>query len=174
MSPRKDGWQSSVPTGWEDHSLQCHLRSPSPSSGKIFLYSRDVTQLPQYERTKFGLSRTYQVTNLFFNFSVLDNVVLARLGQDRSKFNMVRKLSSFRTLWEESERLLEEWGLHEKRNDPVRSLSHGEQRQLELILGLASKPRILLLDEPTAGMGKTETDVLVSRIQEFSETSWSS
>ena len=138
-----------------------------PSSGKIYLYSRDVTQLPQYERTRVGLSRTFQVTNLFFNFSVLDNVVLAKLGQDRSKFNMVRRLSSFKTLLEESERLLEEWGLEEKRNSPVRSLSHGEQRQLELILGLASTPRILLLDEPTAGMGRTETDILVSRIQEF-------
>ena len=138
-----------------------------PSSGKIYLYSRDVTQLPQYERTRLGLSRTFQVTNLFFNFSVLDNVVLAKLGQDRSKFNMVRRLSSFKTLLEESERLLEEWGLEEKRNSPVRSLSHGEQRQLELILGLASTPRILLLDEPTAGMGRAETDILVSRIQEF-------
>lgn len=139
----------------------------SPTSGKIYLHSRDVTQLPQYERTRFGLSRTYQVTNLFFNFPVIDNVVLAKLGQDPSKFNMIRKLSSFRTLWEESERLLKEWGLQEKRDAPVRSLSHGEQRQLELILGLASKPKILLLDEPTAGMGRTETDLLVSRIQDL-------
>jgi branched-chain amino acid transport system ATP-binding protein len=138
-----------------------------PSSGNIYLYSREVTQLPQYERTKLGLARTYQVTNLFFNFPVMDNVILAKLGQDRSKFNMISKLSSLRNLWEESEQLLEKWGMIEKQKSLVRDLSHGEQRQLELILGLASKPKILLLDEPTAGLGKTETDLVVSNIREF-------
>jgi branched-chain amino acid transport system ATP-binding protein len=138
-----------------------------PSSGNIYLYSREVTQLPQYERTKLGLARTYQVTNLFFNFPVMDNVILAKLGQDRSKFNMIGKLSSLRDLWEESEQLLEKWGMIEKQKFLVKDLSHGEQRQLEIILGLASKPKILLLDEPTAGLGKTETDLVISNIREF-------
>jgi branched-chain amino acid transport system ATP-binding protein len=139
----------------------------SPSFGNIYIYSREVTQLPQYERTKLGLARTYQVTNLFFNFPVMDNVILAKLGQDRSKFNMIGKLSSLRDLWEESEQLLEKWGMIEKQKVLVRDLSHGEQRQLELILGLASKPKILLLDEPTAGLSKMETDLVVSNIREF-------
>jgi branched-chain amino acid transport system ATP-binding protein len=139
----------------------------SPSSGNIYIYSKDATQLPQYERTKLGLARTYQVTNLFFNFPVMDNVLLAKLGQDRSKFNMICKLSSLRDLWEESEQLLEKWGFTDKQKFLVRDLSHGEQRQLELVLGLASKPKILLLDEPTAGLGKTETDLVISNIREF-------
>jgi branched-chain amino acid transport system ATP-binding protein len=138
-----------------------------PSSGNIYIHSRNVTRLPQYERTKLGLARTYQVTNLFFNFPVMDNVILAKLGQDRSKFNMIGKLSSLRDLWKESEQLLEKWGMIEKQRFLVRDLSHGEQRQLELILGLASKPKILLLDEPTAGLGKTETDLVLSNIREF-------
>ena len=71
----------------------------SPSSGNIYIYSKDVTELPQYERTKLGLARTYQVTNLFFNFPVIDNVLLAKLGQNRSKFSMICKLSSLRDLW---------------------------------------------------------------------------
>ncbi len=138
-----------------------------PSSGKIFSYSKELTKLPPYERSNLGLARTYQVTNLFFSLSVFDNIFLAKLGQSSSKFNMVRKFSFFKELIEESEQLLVEWGLKDKRNHLVQHLSHGEQRTLELVLGIASKPKILLLDEPTAGLGKAETDLLISSIREF-------
>jgi branched-chain amino acid transport system ATP-binding protein len=141
--------------------------SRSPTSGRIYFYSKDVTSLPPYERANLGLSRTYQISNLFFHLSVMDNVVLSKLGQSKFKFNMVRKVSSFKGLIEESERLLVDWGLGEKAEYFVSDLSHGEQRQLELILGLASKPKILLLDEPTQGLGKAETELLINRILKF-------
>ena len=137
-----------------------------PSSGKIYLYSKESTRLPPYERARLGLARTYQVTNLFFSLSVLDNVLLAMLGQSDSKFTMTKKLSCFTGFLEESEKLLALWNLEEKKHHLVRHLSHGEQRRLEVILGIASKSKILLLDEPTSGLGKDETNLLINSIRE--------
>jgi branched-chain amino acid transport system ATP-binding protein len=137
-----------------------------PSSGKIYLYSRESTRLPPYERAKLGLARTYQVTNLFFSLSVLDNVLLAMLGQSDSKFTMTKKLSRLKGFLEESEKLLALWNLKEKQHHLVRHLSHGEQRKLEVVLGIASRSKILLLDEPTSGLGKDETNLLINSIRE--------
>ncbi len=137
-----------------------------PSSGKIYLYSKESTRLPPYERAKLGLARTYQVTNLFFSLSVLDNVLLAMLGLSDSKFTMTRKLSCLKALFEDSEKLLALWSLKEKQHHLVKHLSHGEQRRLEVVLGIASRSRILLLDEPTSGLGKDETNLLLNSIRE--------
>ncbi len=137
-----------------------------PSSGKIYLYSKESTRLPPYERAKLGLARTYQVTNLFFSLSVLDNVLLAMLGLSDSKFTMTKKLSGLKALFEESEKLLALWNLKEKQHDLVKHLSHGEQRRLEVVLGIASKSKILLLDEPSSGLGKDETNLLINSIRE--------
>ncbi len=137
-----------------------------PSSGKIYLYSKESTRLPPYERAKMGLARTFQVTNLFFSLSVLDNVLLAMLGLSDSKFTMTKKLSCFRALFEESEKLLTLWDLKEKQHHLVKHLSHGDQRRLEVVLGIASRSKILLLDEPTSGLGKDETNLLLNSIRE--------
>jgi len=137
------------------------------SSGKIYLYSKELTKLPPHERATLGLSRTFQVTNLFFNLSALDNVLLAKLGQSASKFNMTQKLALMKGFVDESEQLLAVWKLKEKEHHLVKHLAHGEQRKLEVILGLASKPKILLLDEPTAGLGKDETNLLINSIREL-------
>jgi branched-chain amino acid transport system ATP-binding protein len=127
------------------------------SSGRILLFGRDVTRWPSHRRTALGMARTFQITSLFPKLSVLDNVLLAISGLKPLKFVMWRTLSSYHELHDKARRLLEGAGYWERREAEVRSLSHGEQRQIEILLGLASDPRLLLLDEPAAGLSSGES-----------------
>ncbi len=133
--------------------------------GRISLFGRDITRLPCYRRTALGLGRTYQITNLFPRLTVLENIFLALLGTDRRKFAPHRLVPAYPDLWTRARRLLESVGLWEKHDQPLRSLSHGEQRQIELTLTLASGPRLLLLDEPTAGLSPAEVRGIVHIIR---------
>jgi branched-chain amino acid transport system ATP-binding protein len=127
------------------------------SSGRILLFGRDVTGWPSHRRTALGMARTFQITSLFPRLSVLDNVLLAIGGLRRSKFVMWRTLASYRELNDKARRVLEDTGYWERRDSEVRNLSHGEQRQIEILLGLASEPKLLLLDEPAAGLSSGES-----------------
>jgi branched-chain amino acid transport system ATP-binding protein len=127
------------------------------SSGQVLVFGQDVTDWPSHRRTALGMARTFQVTSLFPKLSVLDNVLLAIEGLRPSKFVMWRFLSSYRDVYEKAYRLLEDVGFLDRKDVEVRNLSHGEQRQLEIVLGLASDPKILLLDEPAAGLSTGES-----------------
>jgi branched-chain amino acid transport system ATP-binding protein len=127
------------------------------SSGQVLLFDRDVTAWQSHRRTSLGMSRTFQVTHLFPRLTVLDNVLLAIEGVQPSKFVMWRFLSSYRDVYDKAHRLLEQASFMDRANTEVRYLSHGEQRQLEIVLGLASDPKILLLDEPAAGLSSGES-----------------
>jgi branched-chain amino acid transport system ATP-binding protein len=127
------------------------------SSGKIFYFEKDVTELPPYRRAALGIARTYQVTNLFPNLTVSDNILMACQALERTKFVMFRPLSSYRRLTDRCHALLKEFDLWNKRNEFVKNLSHGDQRQIEVALALAEEPRLLLLDEPAAGLSSAET-----------------
>jgi branched-chain amino acid transport system ATP-binding protein len=127
------------------------------SAGKVVLFGRDVTPWPSHRRVALGMARTFQITSLFPRLTVLDNVLLAIKGVRRSKFVAWRFMSSYRDVYEKAERLLEQARFHDRRYIEVRHLSHGEQRQLEIVLGLASDPKILLLDEPAAGLSSGES-----------------
>jgi branched-chain amino acid transport system ATP-binding protein len=127
-----------------------------PTAGRIRLFGRDITHLPSYRRTALGLARTFQITNLFGPLSVEENVLLALQGLSPVKYTMTRPLARYRELAERARALLEPAGLWEKRAMEVRTLSYGEQRQLEVLLALASRPRVLLLDEPAAGLSPGE------------------
>ena len=127
------------------------------SSGQVLLFGRDVTQWPSHRRTAMGMARTFQVTHLFPKLTVLDNVLLAINGLRSSKFVIWRFLSSYQDVYDKAHRLLEQAGFLDRKDTEVRNLSHGEQRQLEIVLGLASDPKILLLDEPAAGLSSGET-----------------
>ncbi len=122
------------------------------TSGQIFLFGRDVTNWPSHRRTAMGMARTFQVTSLFPRLTVLDNVLLAIKGLRPSKFVMWRLLSSYKDVYDKAYRLLDSVGFLDRKDVEVRNLSHGEQRQLEIVLGLASDPKVLLLDEPAAGL----------------------
>jgi branched-chain amino acid transport system ATP-binding protein len=139
----------------------------TPSIGRIKLFDRDVTRLPPFRRARLGLGRTFQITTLFPKLTVLDNVLLAVQGADGARFTLHRPATAYPHLMQTAERLLEEWSLGDRRQVPTRHLSYGEQRQLELILALASRPRVLLLDEPTAGLSPAETAAVAGMIQRF-------
>jgi len=130
------------------------------SGGRILYFEKDVTGLPSYRRAALGIARTYQITNLFPNLTVLDNILMACQALVQTKFVMFRPLSSYHRLMDRCHDLLKEFGLWEKRNELVKNLSHGDQRQIEVSLALAEKPRLLLLDEPAAGLSSAETHAL--------------
>jgi branched-chain amino acid transport system ATP-binding protein len=127
------------------------------TSGQVLLFGQDVTTWSSHRRTALGMARTFQVTALFPRLTVLDNVLLAIEGLRPSKFVMWRFLSSYRDVYDKAHDLLERANFLDRKETEVRYLSHGEQRQLEIVLGLASDPKILLLDEPAAGLSSGES-----------------
>jgi len=137
----------------------------SPSSGRIFLFDREVTNLPPFRRAALGLARTFQISTLFVNLTVMDNMLLAVQALDSIRFVLYRPLTGYRNIVSHARGVLEQWNLWEKRRTLVRQLSYGEQRQLELLLAVALTPRVLLLDEPTAGLSAAETRQVVAMIR---------
>lgn len=127
------------------------------TSGHVLLFGKDITDWTSNRRTALGMARTFQITSLFPKLTVLDNVLLAIGGLRKVKFVMWRPLSSYRDLYEKAHLLLESVGYLDRKDVEVRNLSHGEQRQVEIMVGLASDPKILLLDEPAAGMASGES-----------------
>jgi branched-chain amino acid transport system ATP-binding protein len=127
------------------------------TAGQVLLFGENITGWPSHRRTALGMARTFQVTSLFPKLTVLDNVLLAISGLRKMKFVMWRMLSSYRDLYDKAHRLLESVGYSDRKDVEVRNLSHGEQRQVEIVLGLASDPKILLLDEPAAGLASGES-----------------
>jgi branched-chain amino acid transport system ATP-binding protein len=137
----------------------------SPSAGRILLDDSDVTALPQAQRVKRGLARTFQINTLFRGLSVLENVCLAigeRLGVAG---DMHRPAGSNRALMDEAYGALDALGLAEDALRPVRELAYGRQRLVELAVALALKPKVLLLDEPAAGVPSPESNVIVDIIE---------
>lgn len=128
-----------------------------PTAGHIDALGHTITRLAPHRRTALGLGRTYQITNLFSRLSVLENMLLAAAGLDRARYAVLRPMQAFPHLHERARALLTPLGLWELRDEAVSTLSYGDQRQLEIALALASGPRVLLLDEPTAGLSPAET-----------------
>jgi branched-chain amino acid transport system ATP-binding protein len=139
----------------------------APMAGTIRLFHDDITALAPHRRARLGLGRTFQVTTLFPRLTVLESVLLAVQGADRARFSLVRPRRAYRHLGDQAERLLAEWSLADRRDVSTRELSYGEQRQLELLLALAGRPRVLLLDEPTAGLAGPETTAVVRMVERF-------
>ncbi len=139
-----------------------------PSAGRIRLFGQDVTRLPVHRRAQLGLARTFQISTLFPKLTVLDSVLLAVQGLDPARFALHRPRAAFPRLIERAESLLSEWGLADRGRRVTRELSYGEQRQVELILALAGAPKVLLLDEPTAGLSPAETASVAEMIRRFS------
>jgi branched-chain amino acid transport system ATP-binding protein len=137
-----------------------------PSRGRIDLLGRDVTSLPPARRAKLGLGRTFQTSYLFGALSVLENVRLAVQATDQRGLKAWRRTSAREFTWQEAARCLERVGLRDKSPQPAISLSHGDRRKLELAMVLASRARVVLLDEPMAGVNLEDVDDLVTLIAE--------
>lgn len=131
-----------------------------PDGGKIEFDGTDITTMPSYKRSLLGLARTYQITSIFHEFSALENVALAAQAHSGHSYGVWRPASRDPALNEPSHRALEQVGLVAKRHVLAGELSHGEHRQLELAMGLVTEPKVLLLDEPMAGMGRVESAFL--------------
>ena len=136
-----------------------------PSGGRITLFGRDVTYLPPHRRAALGVARTYQITNLFPSLTVLENLVLAVQGLERTKLVLLRPVTSYTHLYARARTVLESVGLGDKEGEVVKNLSHGEQRQMEIAMALAGRPRLLLLDEPAAGLSPAESRMMTELLK---------
>jgi branched-chain amino acid transport system ATP-binding protein len=135
-----------------------------PNSGRIRLFGEDVTQLAPYQRAHLGLSRTYQIITLFTDDTLEHNVTLGLLGLRPTRWQMWRPLSFYGDLSTEARRILDAVGLLHLAAHPVSDIAYGEKRRVELAMALAQKPRVLLLDEPLAGLSNTERSTVKALI----------
>jgi branched-chain amino acid transport system ATP-binding protein len=135
------------------------------SKGTVRLFDRDITDLPAYERARMGLARTFQITNLFPGLTVLENILLALQASDDTAFSLHRRMRANHSLFHRADTLLKEWGLSAIAGQPAREISYGEQRQIDLILAMAVRPKVLLLDEPTAGLSAAEVIRVVGMVR---------
>jgi len=127
------------------------------TGGRIDLFGADVTRLAPHQRAARGIARTFQITKLFPNLTVIENVLLACEALDRRKLAMHRTTASYGDLTERADQLVHQFGLSDHRQAWARNLSYGDQRKLEVALSLAGRPRLLLLDEPMAGLSAGES-----------------
>ena len=138
-----------------------------PDAGSVRFAGTDITALATYQRSALGLARSFQITSLFLDMSVLDNAALAVQARDGHSFRFWRAARHDEALRAPARAALERTGLASRANVRVADLSHGEHRQLEIAMALATKPRMLLLDEPMAGMGPDESARLVKLLREL-------
>ncbi|HME42628.1 MAG TPA: ABC transporter ATP-binding protein [Syntrophorhabdales bacterium] len=135
-----------------------------PTDGRVFLFGQNATYMPPYRRTQLGIARTFQITNLFPNLTLQENILLAVLGVSRQKFMMHHPVSSCKEILARIDRFLALWDLQPYKQSLVRDLSYGVQRQVEVIMALSGGARIVLLDEPTSGLSAAETKTMTSII----------
>ena len=138
-----------------------------PNSGDIHFAGRNVTRLPAYRRSRLGLARSFQITSLLSDFTAADNVALAAQAHDGHSFYFWGDARKETRLREAARSALARVGLEPRADVVVSRLSHGEQRQLELAVALATRPKLLLLDEPMAGLGIAESDRMVELLAQL-------
>jgi branched-chain amino acid transport system ATP-binding protein len=137
-----------------------------PTGGTVELFGRDVTYLPAWTRTRMGMSRTFQTSRVLVGLSVEDNLYLAALGPGRGRLRVVPS-GHDRELRARARATAERMGLADRLTALARDLSHGEQRQLEVGLAIAAGPRVMLLDEPAAGLSRAERQMLTELLLAF-------
>ena len=143
------------------HQLAGALR---PDSGSIVFGGREVTRMSLHERVGLGLARSYQVTSIFANFTALENIVFAVQARSGSSMRFWRAAAKEKALYDEALSFLAQVGLDARAHLAARELAHGEQRRLEVGLALATRARLLLLDEPMAGLGADESQAMTKMI----------
>ena len=137
----------------------------APDSGEIFFQGKKINGLPAHTRVRAGLARSYQITSIFRRFTVLDNLALAVQARSGSSFSFWKPVDKETALFDEAFSISREIGLQGKTASMAATLAHGEQRALEVGLALATQPKLLLLDEPMAGMGPEESQNMIALIQ---------
>ncbi len=142
----------------------------APTAGQIHFRGSDLTRLAPEQRSRLGIGRSYQKTNIFPSFSALENCRLAAQSRQPRPLNWLRDALSYAETMDQARRALETVGLADRADQVALALSHGEQRELEIAMCLATEPQLLLLDEPLAGMGTEESLRMVALIRRLAET----
>jgi branched-chain amino acid transport system ATP-binding protein len=140
-----------------------------PSKGKIFFSDKDITGWSVHKIARMGISRSFQIINIFPEMTVFENVRNAIVSKANRRFNWISLLNRSEEIQRESDRIIELIGMTDVRDSPVSELSYGRQRQLELALTLARDPVLIMLDEPTAGLDTEETRSIVQLIKQVTE-----
>jgi branched-chain amino acid transport system ATP-binding protein len=135
-----------------------------PTSGRVRYADRDVTRLKAHARARLGLGQTFQVPSVFDERTVRENVLFGVTARAGRALHPWRALSRERALWREADALLERWSLTERGDMPVKFLAYGERRVVEIVMALAARPRVLLLDEPAAGLSSDESRHIIETI----------
>jgi branched-chain amino acid transport system ATP-binding protein len=148
--------------------FHCIAGTLQPTGGRVVMFGTDISNLSENRRTARGMGRTFQISNVCIDLTVMENLQLAMLGNDRRKWTMHRPISALTELRERGAAGLARVGLEGRIDETVKFLSYGERRQLELALSLASDPRVLLLDEPCAGLSPSERQRLFHLIEALS------
>ncbi len=138
-----------------------------PTSGRVVFKGRDITGLPAHRTAHLGLGRSFQITNVFPNLTVLENVRLAAQALGRDNFKFWRDHRHFAQYERHARQVIDQVGLTDQADAPARTLPHGGKRKLELAILMAADPELLLLDEPTAGMAREEIPLLMEVIEEI-------
>jgi branched-chain amino acid transport system ATP-binding protein len=140
------------------------------TAGQICFRGRDLAQLAPEQRSRLGISRSYQKTNIFPSFTALENTLLAAQSRQPRPLNWLRDARSYAPTMDKARCAIQAVGLADRADQVALALSHGEQRQLEIAMCLATEPQLLLLDEPLAGMGTEESSSMVELIRQLAET----
>lgn len=141
------------------------------TSGRVMMNGTDITRLPFHRRAHMGMARSYQITNIFSNLTVLENVRLAVQALSPARFNFYRRTSHFGDFINRASDVLQQVGLGNVLDQPANELPHGGKRKLELAILLASDAELLLLDEPTAGMASEQVPELIATIENVRKAS---
>jgi branched-chain amino acid transport system ATP-binding protein len=158
------------PNGAGKTTLIAQVSGSLPAdSGEIVFLGNPVTRQPQHVRVRTGLARSYQITSIFRRFSVLENLALAVQARSGSSLSFWRPVAKEKALFEEAEQIASQVNLLEKKDHLAMILAHGDQRALEVGLALATRPKLVLLDEPMAGMGPEESQRMIALIQRIRE-----
>jgi branched-chain amino acid transport system ATP-binding protein len=137
-----------------------------PTSGKILFFEKDITRLPTYQRAHVGQARSFQLSSLFLNLSVMENAELVLHGLQKSRYDFARSVRRYRSIRKQAEAVVREAGLWDRKDEPIGTLAYGDQRRLEINLCMASGPRLLLLDEPSNGLTKEEGSQVIDMINQ--------
>ena len=140
-----------------------------PTKGKIIFNNIDITRLPPHKIVKLKLLRSFQITNIFPDLTVIENIIIPLIIKNNKTFSFFKDLKSYKNFYKRAEEIIDTLGLSDFKNRKVSELAYGDKRLVEIGITFASDPEMVLLDEPTAGMNPSETERTVNLIKELSE-----